>query len=131
MQQLAAARTHGLPAGVPPSDLREKLVQTDHTELSQVRTQSELWCLAIFITVMMSSVSCCLVNVCFLTKAYLFCVLLQTTMHRDLYMEALSRISELELDGSSLQNLIQCMQDMRINMVRARYHKHDLLGMFA
>lgn len=59
--------------------------------------------------------------------AYLFCVLLQTTMHRDLYMEALSRISELELDGSSLQNLIQCMQDMRINMVRARYHKHDLL----
>lgn len=39
-------------------------------------------------------------------------------MYRDLYMEALSRISELELDGSSLHNLIQSMQDMRVTMVR-------------
>lgn len=39
-------------------------------------------------------------------------------MHRDLYLEALSRISELELDGASLQNLTQCMQDMRVTMVR-------------
>lgn len=39
-------------------------------------------------------------------------------MHRDLYLEALSKISELELDGSSLQNLIQSMQDMRVTMVR-------------
>ncbi|XP_023151061.2 sperm-associated antigen 5 [Amphiprion ocellaris] len=75
VQQLAAARAQGCPsAGPAPSDLREKLVQTDHTELSQ------------------------------------------TTMHRDLYMEALSRIGELELDGRSLQNLMQCMQDMRITM---------------
>uniref|UniRef100_A0A3Q1EGB6 Sperm associated antigen 5 n=1 Tax=Acanthochromis polyacanthus TaxID=80966 RepID=A0A3Q1EGB6_9TELE len=75
VQQLATARAQGCPsAGPAPSDLREKLVQTDHTELSQ------------------------------------------TTMHRDLYLEALSRISELELDGSSLQNLMQCMQDMRITL---------------
>ncbi|XP_008303672.1 sperm-associated antigen 5 [Stegastes partitus] len=75
VQQLAAARAQVCPpAGPAPSDLREKLVQTDHTELSQ------------------------------------------TTMYRDLYMEALSRIGELERDGSSLQNLMQCMQDMRITM---------------
>ncbi|GAA6233801.1 sperm-associated antigen 5 [Lates japonicus] len=75
VQQLAAARSHGCPpAGPAPSELREKFVQTDHTELSQ------------------------------------------TTMHRDLYLEALSRISELELDGASLQNLTQCMQDMRVTM---------------
>uniref|UniRef100_A0A667ZWQ4 Si:dkey-25o16.4 n=1 Tax=Myripristis murdjan TaxID=586833 RepID=A0A667ZWQ4_9TELE len=38
VQQLAAARTHGGPtAGPAPSDMREKLVQTDHTELNQVR----------------------------------------------------------------------------------------------
>ncbi|XP_018517099.1 sperm-associated antigen 5 [Lates calcarifer] len=75
VQQLAAARAHGCPpAGPAPSELREKFVQTDHTELSQ------------------------------------------TTMHRDLYLEALSRISELELDGASLQNLTQCMQDMRVTM---------------
>lgn len=75
VQQLAAARTHKFPpAGPAPSDLREKLVQTDHTELSQ------------------------------------------TTMYRDLYLEALSRIDELEADGDSLQTLIQCMQDMRVTM---------------
>lgn len=39
VQQLAAARAHGCPsAGAPPSELREKQVQTDHTELSQVKT---------------------------------------------------------------------------------------------
>ncbi|XP_044203057.1 sperm-associated antigen 5 [Thunnus albacares] len=75
VQQLAVARAHGSPSvGPAPSELREKLVQTDHTELSQ------------------------------------------TTMYRGLYMEALSRIGDLELDGSSLQNLIQCMQDMRVTM---------------
>lgn len=41
-------------------------------------------------------------------------------MHRDLYLKALSRIGELELDGSSLQNLIQYMQDMRVTMVRTQ-----------
>lgn len=41
-------------------------------------------------------------------------------MHRDLYMEALRRISELELDESSLQNLIECMQDLRMTMVRSQ-----------
>nr|XP_019956861.1 PREDICTED: sperm-associated antigen 5 [Paralichthys olivaceus] len=75
VQQLTAARAQGSPsAGPAPSELREKLVQTDHTELSQ------------------------------------------TSMYRDLYMEALSRISELELDGSSLQSLIQWMQDTRVTM---------------
>lgn len=74
VQQLTAARAQGAPAAAAPSDLRDKLVQTDHTELSQ------------------------------------------TPMHRDLYMQALSRISELELDGNSLQNLMQCMQDVRMTM---------------
>ncbi|XP_014904705.1 sperm-associated antigen 5 isoform X1 [Poecilia latipinna] len=75
VQQLAAARAHRSPSSGPaPSDLREKLVQTDHTELSQ------------------------------------------TTMYRDLYMEALSRITELELDGNSLQNLVQAVQEMRAAM---------------
>ncbi|XP_027874602.1 sperm-associated antigen 5 isoform X2 [Xiphophorus couchianus] len=75
VQQLAAARAHRRPSSGPaPSDLREKLVQTDHTELSQ------------------------------------------TAMYRDLYMEALSRITELELDGNSLQNLVQAMQEMRAAM---------------
>ncbi|XP_024859870.1 sperm-associated antigen 5 isoform X2 [Kryptolebias marmoratus] len=76
VQQLAAARAQGpVPAGPAPSDLREKLVQTDHTELSQ------------------------------------------TTMYRDLYVEALSRISELELDGRSLQDLVQSVEDTRASMV--------------
>ncbi|XP_033986368.1 sperm-associated antigen 5 [Trematomus bernacchii] len=75
VQQLDAARANGCSsAGPPPSDLREKQVQTDHTELSQ------------------------------------------TTMLRDLYLEALNRIGELELDRSSLQDLTQCMQDMRVTM---------------
>ncbi|XP_062244886.1 sperm-associated antigen 5 [Platichthys flesus] len=75
VQQLTAARAQACPsAGPAPSELREKLVQTDHTELSQ------------------------------------------TSMYRDLYIEALSRISDLELDGSSLQNLIQWMQGTRVTM---------------
>lgn len=38
VQQLTAARAQrGVSAGPAPSDLREKLVQTDHTELSQVK----------------------------------------------------------------------------------------------
>lgn len=41
-------------------------------------------------------------------------------MHRDLYLEALKRIGELELDGRSLQNLISCMRDMNVTMVRHR-----------
>lgn len=45
---------------------------------------------------------------------------LQTSMHRDLYLEALSRIEELELDNSSLKNLSQRVQDMKVTMVRAR-----------
>ncbi|KAF7667588.1 hypothetical protein LDENG_00055380 [Lucifuga dentata] len=75
VQQLTAARAHAYPsAGLAPSDLRDKLVQTQHSEMNQ------------------------------------------TTMHRDLYMAALSRIGELELDESSLQNLIQSMQDMKATM---------------
>lgn len=41
VQQLSAARAQGAPAAAAPSNLREKLVQTDHTELSQVRTKNE------------------------------------------------------------------------------------------
>ncbi|XP_034755324.1 sperm-associated antigen 5 isoform X2 [Etheostoma cragini] len=75
VQQLTAARANGISsAGPAPSDLREKLVQTDHTELSQ------------------------------------------NTMYRDLYLEALNRVRDLEMDSSSLQNLTQCMQDMRVTM---------------
>ncbi|KAF1395350.1 hypothetical protein PFLUV_G00010610 [Perca fluviatilis] len=75
VQQLAAARANGCSsAGPAPSDLREKLVQTDHTELSQ------------------------------------------TTIYRDLYLEALNRVGDLEMDDSSLQNLTQCMQDTRVTM---------------
>ncbi|XP_068445557.1 sperm-associated antigen 5 [Clinocottus analis] len=80
VQQLDASRVKGCPsAGSAPSDLREKLVQTDHSELSQ------------------------------------------TTMYRDLYLEALSRIGDLELNGSSLQNLIQRMQDTRGTMTSLSY----------
>lgn len=43
-------------------------------------------------------------------------------MYRDLYVEALSRIGELELDGSSLQNLIQSLQDMKVTMVSLGYN---------
>lgn len=39
VQQLATARAPTCPTGSAPSDLREKLVQTDHTELSQVSTR--------------------------------------------------------------------------------------------
>ncbi|RVE76154.1 hypothetical protein OJAV_G00005650 [Oryzias javanicus] len=75
VQQLAAARAHeGVCAGTAPSDLREKLVQTDHTELNQ------------------------------------------TTMYRDLYLEALSRIEKLELDGESLQTLLSSLSDVRTTM---------------
>lgn len=38
-------------------------------------------------------------------------------MYKDLYVAALSRIDELELDESSLQSLIQSMQDMKATMV--------------
>ncbi|XP_033829420.2 sperm-associated antigen 5 isoform X2 [Periophthalmus magnuspinnatus] len=75
VQQLAAARAHTLPpAGAAPSELRERAVQTEHTELSQ------------------------------------------TSMNRHLYLEALNRITELEMDASSLQNLIQYMQNVKTNM---------------
>ncbi|XP_078800003.1 sperm-associated antigen 5-like [Oryzias latipes] len=75
VQQLAAARAHGgVCAGAAPSDLREKLVQTDHTELNQ------------------------------------------TSMYRDLYLEALSRIEKLELDGESLQSLLCSLDDVRATM---------------
>uniref|UniRef100_A0A3Q3MPT7 Sperm associated antigen 5 n=1 Tax=Mastacembelus armatus TaxID=205130 RepID=A0A3Q3MPT7_9TELE len=87
VQQLAAARAHGCPSAAPaPSDLREALVQTDHTELTQ------------------------------------------TTMYRDLYMEALTRISELELDESSLHSLIQCMHNLRVTMTNMSNEKDATLS---
>ncbi|XP_077460938.1 sperm-associated antigen 5 [Stigmatopora argus] len=77
VQQLAAARAplaRHTSTGAPPSQLRDRPVQTDHTELSQ------------------------------------------TTMYRDLYMEALKRIGNLEQDGRDLQELVQSMQGMRVTM---------------
>ncbi len=38
-QQLTSVQAHNLSKNTSPSDLREKLVQTDHTELRQVTTQ--------------------------------------------------------------------------------------------
>lgn len=73
VQQLTAARAHHQ-SPAAPSQLREKLVQTEHTELSQ------------------------------------------TTMHRDLYLAALDRIKELEMDESSLQNLAQNMHSVKSTM---------------
>ncbi|XP_061737007.1 sperm-associated antigen 5 [Nerophis ophidion] len=74
VQQQAMARVHSHLAGPMLSEMRDKLVQTDHTELSQ------------------------------------------TTMYRDLYTEALNRIGDLEQDATSLQELVQCMQGMRVTM---------------
>lgn len=42
-------------------------------------------------------------------------------MHRDLYLEALRRIGELELDGRSLQNLTVSMEGMKVTMVRTLF----------
>ncbi|KAM3622981.1 uncharacterized protein V6R79_005591 [Siganus canaliculatus] len=86
VQQLSTARALGCPAGPAPSDLREKLVQTDHTEMSQ------------------------------------------TSMHRELYLEALNRIDVLELDGRTLQHLIQCMQEMRAQMTSLSCDTDDALS---
>ncbi|CAL8353356.1 unnamed protein product [Boreogadus saida] len=72
-QQLDASRGQkSTPAGPPPSELRDVLVQTDHNELNQ------------------------------------------TSTYRDLYMTALGRIQELEMDQSSLQSLIQAVEETKI-----------------
>lgn len=42
-------------------------------------------------------------------------------MHRDLYLEALKRIGELELDGRSLQKLISSMEGMKVTMVQTYF----------
>lgn len=41
-------------------------------------------------------------------------------MYRDLYLEALSRIEKLELDGESLQSLLCSLDDVRATMVRLK-----------
>ncbi|KAK6324710.1 hypothetical protein J4Q44_G00040520 [Coregonus suidteri] len=74
VQQLCTARGQGHSRGPGPSELRDKLVQTDHTELSQ------------------------------------------TVTYKDLYVTALERIKELELDQTTLQNLVHSMQDTRSTM---------------
>uniref|UniRef100_A0A4W5NLB4 Sperm associated antigen 5 n=1 Tax=Hucho hucho TaxID=62062 RepID=A0A4W5NLB4_9TELE len=74
VQQLCTARGQGHSRGPGPSELRDKLVQTDHTELSQ------------------------------------------TVTYKDLYVTALERIMELELDQTTLQNLFHSMQDTRSTM---------------
>ncbi|KAM9399859.1 uncharacterized protein ACWYII_031817 isoform 1-T2 [Salvelinus alpinus] len=74
VQQLCTARGQGHSRGPGPSELRDKLVQTDHTELSQ------------------------------------------TVTYKDLYVTALERIKELELDQTTLHNLLHSMQDTRSTM---------------
>uniref|UniRef100_A0A8C7K0X7 Sperm-associated antigen 5 n=2 Tax=Oncorhynchus kisutch TaxID=8019 RepID=A0A8C7K0X7_ONCKI len=74
VQQLCTAREQGHSRGPGPSEFRDKLVQTDHTELSQ------------------------------------------TVTYKDLYVTALERIKELELDPTTLQNLLHSMQDTRSTM---------------
>ncbi|XP_064859903.1 sperm-associated antigen 5 isoform X2 [Oncorhynchus nerka] len=74
VQQLCTARGQGHSRGPGPSEFRDKLVQTDHTELSQ------------------------------------------TVTYKDLYVTALERIKELELDPTTLQNLLHSMQDTRSTM---------------
>ncbi|CAL8331681.1 unnamed protein product [Lota lota] len=75
VQQLDASRgQQSPPAGPPPSQLRDTLVQTDHTELNQ------------------------------------------TSTYRDLYMTALGRIQELEMDHSSLQSLIHAVEETKITV---------------
>ncbi|XP_055779452.1 sperm-associated antigen 5 [Salvelinus fontinalis] len=74
VQQLCTARGQGHSRGPGPSELRDKLVQTDHTELSQ------------------------------------------TVTYKDLYVTALERINELELDQTTLHNLLHSMQDTRSTM---------------
>ncbi|KAJ8388275.1 hypothetical protein AAFF_G00135360 [Aldrovandia affinis] len=46
-QQVASARAHSQSSGPRPSDLRDKLVQTDHTELSQGMIYRELYVKAV------------------------------------------------------------------------------------
>uniref|UniRef100_A0AAV2J7P3 Sperm-associated antigen 5 n=1 Tax=Knipowitschia caucasica TaxID=637954 RepID=A0AAV2J7P3_KNICA len=75
VQQLASAQAHALPStGAAPSELRERAVQTQHSELSQ------------------------------------------TSLHRELYLEALNRIKDLEMDGASLQTVIQNIEIVKKNM---------------
>ncbi|XP_010886683.2 sperm-associated antigen 5 [Esox lucius] len=71
VQQLAAARGRDGAALPGPSELRDRLVQTDHTELTQTLT------------------------------------------YKDLYVTALERVAELELDQNALQNLLGHMQHSR------------------
>ncbi|XP_028833363.1 sperm-associated antigen 5 [Denticeps clupeoides] len=47
LQQLASARAQTQYAGPLPSDLRDKLIQTDHTEFSQVDTYKDLYVIAL------------------------------------------------------------------------------------
>ncbi|XP_062408806.1 sperm-associated antigen 5 [Sardina pilchardus] len=47
LQQLASARAQAPNAGPPPSDMRNQLIQTDHTELSQMETYKDLYVIAL------------------------------------------------------------------------------------
>lgn len=86
VQQLCTARVQGHSRGPGPSELRDKLVQTDHTELSQ------------------------------------------TVTYKDLYVTALERIKELELDQTTLQNLLHSMQDTRSTMTALSGDTEDALS---
>ncbi|XP_031416149.1 sperm-associated antigen 5 isoform X3 [Clupea harengus] len=47
LQQVASARAQPPSSGPAPSDLRDKLIQTDHTELSQMETYKDLYVVAL------------------------------------------------------------------------------------
>ncbi|XP_076150887.1 sperm-associated antigen 5 isoform X2 [Alosa pseudoharengus] len=47
LQQLASARAQAPNSGPPPSDMRNQLIQTDHTELSQMETYKDLYVIAL------------------------------------------------------------------------------------
>ncbi|KAJ8000729.1 hypothetical protein DPEC_G00183370 [Dallia pectoralis] len=71
VQQQSTARGRNTPTPPGPSELRDKLVQTDHTELSQ------------------------------------------TVTYKNLYVTALQRVEGLEVDRTTLQNLLHHVQDAR------------------
>uniref|UniRef100_A0A672YR48 Sperm associated antigen 5 n=1 Tax=Sphaeramia orbicularis TaxID=375764 RepID=A0A672YR48_9TELE len=98
VQQLAAARAHGCtPAGPAPSNLREKLVQTEHTELSQVRTHLDIY------------MTTCLERCNFMHTNH-FIVSVQAFSAMDqLRTHCATEISELERSVGSQQQLLSAL----------------------
>lgn len=105
-QQLTSVRAHNLSKNTSPSDLREKLIQTDHTELRQVATQLHRQLFGRK-TLNMSSID------------FLYLVFIsKNATYKDLYGTALERIQSLEHDQEVLHSLYNSIKAMRIGMVR-------------